>query len=570
MKRLALLALLIVFTCTALFPQSTRSENPLPTPAQLRYQQYEQIMFLCLDPATWQGREYDNHSIPLTRINPEKLNTDQWCEVAKSWGARLILFVAKHTGGFCWWNTETSEYGVRNIPWREGKGDVLADLSESCRKYGLGLGIYVYPGDDTWGAGIGSGGKTGDPAKQEGYNRVFRKQMTEVLTKYGPVQEVWFDGSCQIDVNDILKKYARDAVILQGPMANLRWVGNEDGIAPYPNWYTVSRADLATGVSTALHSDPGGDAWAPVEMDVPLLKNGGHKWFWAKGTDGMLPSVDQLMDLYYHSVGRGGVLLLNSTPDTTGLIPESHVKIYRDFGMEIVRRFGQPIAKASGSGRELTILFDQLTIINHLIIQEDLEKGQRVRHYFVECLINGAWEKILEGSSIGQKRIESFDDKSAEGIRLEIPGSTSVPQIANFAAYHITGTVQSTEIPVELSASYTVGGWTGDTFSNEWKEYEFDLTPYMTKIGQYELVFRTISYDWLKEWGLEFKNSRVEMYGKDLPQAIEQVGKGGTWRLTRSQQTERTDEFSTHFSVIIRSKPGKSVGNIELRYLSLK
>lgn len=130
-------------------PAQDRAPNvPVPTPGQLRYQQYEQIMFLCLDPCTWQGREYDDHSVPLNRINPSKLNTDQWCLAAQSWGARLILFVAKHTGGFCWWQTTTSEYGVRNIPWRNGKGDVLADLSASCKKYGLGLGIYVYPGDD--------------------------------------------------------------------------------------------------------------------------------------------------------------------------------------------------------------------------------------------------------------------------------------------------------------------------------------------------------------------------------------------------------------------------------------
>ena len=152
-------------------------------------------MFVCLDPCTWQGREYDNHSMPLSRINPSKLNTDQWCEVAKSWGAKEILYVAKHTGGFCWWQTKTSDYSIRNTPYKNGKGDVLKELSESCKKYGLNLGIYVYPGDETWGAGIGSGGKTSDPARQEGYNKVFRQQLTEVLSCYGHITEVWFDGS---------------------------------------------------------------------------------------------------------------------------------------------------------------------------------------------------------------------------------------------------------------------------------------------------------------------------------------------------------------------------------------
>lgn len=130
--------------------------------------------------------------------------------------------------------------------------------------------------------------------------------------------------------------------------AQLHWVRSEDGIAPDPNWYTLKKSDLATGVATAQHSDPRGDAYAPVEMDVPLLKKGGHKWFWAPNTDSLLLDLPQLMDIYYESVGRGGVLLLNSTPDTTGLIPESHVEVYRKFGEEIEKRFSTPLPADAG------------------------------------------------------------------------------------------------------------------------------------------------------------------------------------------------------------------------------
>jgi alpha-L-fucosidase len=568
-KLLSIHAILLVAS-GFLFTQSPAQDVPLPTPAQLRYQQYEQIMFLCLDPCTWQGREYDNHSMPLTRINPSQLNTDQWCEVARSWGARLILFVAKHTGGFCWWNTETSDYGVRNIPWRNGVGDVLADLSASCRKFGLGLGIYVYPGDETWGAGIGSGGKTSDPAKQEGYNRVFRQQMTEVLTKYGPVQEVWFDGSCIIDVSDILTKYATDAVILQGPMANIRWVGNEDGIAPYPNWYMVNRTNLATGVSTALHSDPDGDAYAPVEMDVPLLKNGGHKWFWAPGTDNLLLTTDQLMDLYYRSVGRGGVLLLNSTPDTTGLIPASHLKKYTDFGKEIRMRFGQPLKSTQDGGKETILSFSKPTAVNHVIIQEDIANGQRVRKYIMEGEFNGKWISIREGSSIGQKRIESFEKVTVDRLRLTVTESVGKPDILHFSAFNVPVGLPGEDSKSGTEQFITLGSWNSETFSSEWKEYRIDLTPYLTKISQYELKFDVISYDWLKEWGLEFKDFKVEMYGKGLPQAIEQVGKSGIFRITRSQQTDKPNEFPSVFLVMVRTKPGKCMGNIELKRIGFQ
>ncbi len=185
-------------------------------------------------PATWQGREYDNRSTPPEAINPDALDTDQWCEAARSFGAKQIVFVAKHASGFCWWQTETSDYGVRQLPWREGKADVLAELADSCRRSGLKLGIYVYPGDDRFGAGIGSGGRTKDPARQEEYNRVFRQQLTEVLTRYGEIGAVWFDGSCRIEVGDILAKHAPGAMVFQGPQATLRWVGNEEGIAPLP------------------------------------------------------------------------------------------------------------------------------------------------------------------------------------------------------------------------------------------------------------------------------------------------------------------------------------------------
>jgi alpha-L-fucosidase len=189
----------------------------IPTPEQTVWQEMEIEMFLCFDPATWQGGEKDDHSTPLDKIKPSQLNTNQWCEVAKSFGAKQILFVAKHTGGFCWWQTETSDYSIKKTPYKDGRGDILAELSQSCRKHGLKLGVYIYPGDDQWGAGIGSGGRTNDPAKQEAYNQVLRQQWTEVLTQYGEISELWFDGSCIVELGDIIKKYAPKAMVFQSP-----------------------------------------------------------------------------------------------------------------------------------------------------------------------------------------------------------------------------------------------------------------------------------------------------------------------------------------------------------------
>lgn len=410
------------------------AELPRPSPAQLAWHAVELQMFLHFSPATWQNREYDNHSTPLSAINPEKLDAEQWCRVAKSFGAKQIVFVAKHTGGFCMWQTDTSDYGIKETPYKGGKGDVLREVSDACKRHGLKLGVYIYPGDDTWGAGIGSGGKTKDPAKQEGYNKVFRQQLIEVLTRYGTVSEVWFDGSCVIDVGDILAEHAKDAVIFQGPQATIRWCGNEAGIASYPNWYTVPREAARTGVATDRRASPDGDVWLPSEMDTTLLD---HKWFWARNTDHMIKSLDSLMDLYYKSVGRGGVLLLNATPDTTGLIPESHVNRYAEFGREITRRFETPVIATSGGGRETDLILTAPQPVNHVVIQEDIADGQRVRGYVVEGRVDGEWRTLTTGSTIGFKRIERFDTVEVTQLRLRIAESAGEPLIGRFAAYFV-------------------------------------------------------------------------------------------------------------------------------------
>jgi len=558
-------------------------EIPLPSASQLRWQNYRKTMFVCLDPCTWQGREYDNHTTPLNRINPAALNTDQWCEAAELWGAKLILFVAKHTGGFCWWQTNTTDYGIKNTPWRGGEGDVLKDLSEACRKYGVDLGIYVYPGDETWGAGIGSGGVTKDPEKQEGYNRVFRQQMTEVLTRYGTVSEVWFDGSCHIDVNDILEKYASDAVILQGPKANLRWVGNESGYAPFSNWYTLSTKDLETGVATAIQSDPFGDAYAPVEIDVPLLKNKGHKWFWAPGTDHLILTTGQLMDIYYKSVGRGAVLLLNSTPDTSGLIPQSHILAYKAFGEEIKRRFDNPLKKTRGKGRSLDMKFSKPVKINHVILQEELTKGQRILAFIIEGLDSNDNRRLLyEGTSVGSMKICYFDQVSLRRLMVRFTNVKAEPQITNFAVYDIesvtmpaenrndrdkfydgiarrTATEKEEELPVEI------GTWDNKSSDFQgWKEMSIDLTKFLNRVGQYEIKFSSASD--IDNSGLEFKDWEIEMYGSTMKSAIELLKDGSTFRITRSQQT--LDEFPSILRVKMKSMKDNNSGTITIRMLT--
>jgi alpha-L-fucosidase len=553
MKKLGIIFCLL---WASLFYCCTLAQNVLkPSLAQLHWQEQERIMFVHFGMATWQGSEGDNWTTPLNQVNPTDLNTDQWCEVAQSWGAKMVLFVAKHVGGFCWWQTDTSDYGVRQIPWRDGKGDVLESLSASCRKYNLDLGVYIYPGDEHWGAMVGSGGITSDPSKQEAYTQIFRRQLTEVLTRYGNISEVWFDGSCKIPVDDILEKYAANSVIFQGPSANIRWVGNEDGIAPDPNWYTLKKEDLKTGTSTALHSTVNGDAYAPVEVDVPFLKNGGHKWFWAPQSDSLLMTKTQLMNLYYRSVGHGAVLLLNSTPDTTGLIPDSHVKIYKMFGDEINRRFANPISQVSGDGDCLIIRFDQPTYVNHSVICEQIAEGQRVLSYEVEGLnSNGEWGMLCQGNSVGTKKIDVFPTTQVCAMRLRINSSLKTPLISNWSLYRIDE--ESLQMLSQTEHhNFTVLVDSKSATDAKWHTYTFNLTPYMQQVGTYELIF-TPSPEWT------FKNANLEMYGKNCSSSIERIGDGNIFRLTKSQQTDV--QYPVNFSIKAKHT-GKMHEQLEVR-----
>lgn len=462
---------------------------PAPTPRQYVYHEQERIMFACIDPCTWQGREYDDHSIELGEMKLPKLDTDQWCEAALAWGARQILFVAKHTGGFCWWQTDTTDYSVKNIAWRNGEGDLVEELAQSCGKHGLNMGIYVYPGDATWGAGIGSGGRTKDPNKQEAYNQIFRQQLEEAIeraSRYTKVTEVWFDGSCVIEVGDVLEEHAPDAVIFQGPHASIRWVGNERGYAPYPSWSTLRAEDLAAGTATAVHSSPDGDAWAPLECDTPLYD---HNWFWSPANEKKRKGLDELMNIYYKSVGRGGVMLLNATPNTDGLIPEADLRAYQDLGAEIKRRFGHPLRETSGRGESLELDFKGSMLVNHVIIMEDYRFGERIRKYVVEGWDGQRWLALTEGRSVGRKRIDCFDDVVVSKVRLRVPEYAAEPLIRKFQVFHVTSFRLEPDRP--LRSPWTqCGSWSASEFDQGRAELEIDLTPFIPEAGQYRVRFK--------------------------------------------------------------------------------
>jgi len=286
-----------------------------PTPAQLAWSEMEVTAMVCLTPATWQGSEYDDGSTPLSTINPEKLDTDQWVRAAKAFGRSRSSSSPSTSAASA---VADGYHGLRRQPHTLAQREGRRPRRPQCLvpQAGLKLGVYVYPDDPRYQKGWGQAGRTDDPAKQEEYNALLRKQWTEVLSHYGEVSEVWFDGGCTVPLMDLLTRYAPHALIFGSPTATLRWVGNEEGIAPYPSWQTVPKADAASGGLTASIAIPArgrGCRWSVTRRCSTTSGYG------AEHANGMIKPLAKLMSIYYDSVGRGSLLMLNITPDTSGV-----------------------------------------------------------------------------------------------------------------------------------------------------------------------------------------------------------------------------------------------------------
>ncbi|MDR3723563.1 MAG: alpha-L-fucosidase [Terracidiphilus sp.] len=449
----------------------------IPTPDLLAWQALEVGMFVHIAPNTWADKEGDDLSVPPSAIDAD-FDTENWADCAVNLGARYIVFVAKHEGGFCMWQTRTTKYGIAQTPWKGGKGDVMADLAASCRKRGLRLGVYLSPRDKFAGAGLG--GVCKDAAAQKIYNETYRQQLTEVLTRYGEMVEVWFDGSSVVPTSDLVRKYASHAALFQGPDANIRWVGNEMGFAPNPLWNAESEADRHGGVSTSMHGTPTGDAWVPVECDVSIRR---PNWFWSTTNENRLMTLDQLMEVYYRSVGRGAQLLLNLPPNRQGRIAEADFRRAKEFGCEIKRRFGVSLAETAGRGMHLELLLPAGGKADHIILQEDCRTGQRVCGFRLEGCVHGAWPVLYEGASIGHKRIVPVPAANYERLRLRVFDSLGEPRILRFAAFHAGVAAPATwDATPQLWADDAVGEWSGSSF-------EVDLTKKIAGPATYRLRF---------------------------------------------------------------------------------
>ena len=441
-----------------------------PTKAQYEWQDYEIGMFIHWFP--WVGLTDngvlkdkselldENKQIEFAQtLKMDKMNTDQWVQSAVDMGAKYIVFVAKHNVGFCRWQTDAdTPFSMKNAGYKNGQGDIVRELSDSCRKFGIKFGIYMCGDSLTYDAG--HGGVVVAPERQKAYEtaydngevtdvsywadserhdkyvKMYRQWLTELVSRYGELAEIWFDSSLKIDVSDIIAKYAPNAMIFQSSNATIRWVGNEEGWAYYPAWNAINRYDALTGTSFQKHSDPDGDVWMPLECDVPIRTD----WSYNPSPSNKLISLDKLIEMYYKSVGRGTTLLLNQGPHCDGYIIEEDFNRVREFGDEIRRRFSNHIAQTSGEGEFVEIYLGKMQPVDHVVTMEDIRYGQRIRKYVIEGFDGEKWIKLANGSAIGHKKIDFFPEVNVSKVRFKGLVSVGQPLIRSMKVYHV-GTI---------------------------------------------------------------------------------------------------------------------------------
>jgi alpha-L-fucosidase len=405
---------------------------PSPTAQQLAWQEMEFIAFAHFGINTFTDREWGDGKEDPKLFAPTAFDARQWVRALKAAGIKLLILTAKHHDGFCLWPSRYTEHSVKNSPWREGKGDVVREVAQACREGGLKFGVYLSP----WDRHEPSYGDS--PA----YNEHFRNQLRELLTNYGDVAEVWFDGACGEGPNgkrqeyDWLSYYSlvrqtqpNALIAICGP--DVRWVGNEDGLAR-ENETSVQPIGQDPW-SRDMH--PGKQwTWYPAECDVSIRPG----WFYHAAEDAKVKSLERLLEIYYQSVGRNSVLLLNVPPDRRGLIHESDVQRLAELGAAIQQRFSRSLAETHGQGQSVELKLPSPAKIDHAILMEDIRHGERVRGYVLEVLQPAGWKEVRQGAVIGHKQIVRFPPWEASAVRLRVTASLAEPRIRKLAVYSVS------------------------------------------------------------------------------------------------------------------------------------
>jgi alpha-L-fucosidase len=466
----------VIFSCTQTPPPEP--VQPLPSERQLAWHELEYYAFVHFNMNTFTNMEWGFGDESPELFNPTELDCRQWARVCKEAGMKGIILTAKHHDGFCLWPSEYTEHSVKNSPWKNGEGDVVQELADACREYGLKFGVYLSPWDRNH----------PDYGKPE-YLNYFRNQLRELLTNYGEVFEVWFDGANggtgwygganeerRIDrktyydwenTYKIVRELQPMACLFSDAGPDVRWVGNEEGWAMKTNWAPIRRDEFYPGSPNYVELRTGhedGTHWVPAEVDVSIRPG----WYYHPSEDHKVKTLPHLLDIYYNSIGRNASFLLNFPVDTRGLIHEKDVEqvmklaeaINADFANNLALGKRVTATNIRGNSRKykagnvtdgdsdtywatddniiessLEINFRQPTEMNRFMVQEDIRLGQRIKKFKLEALVEGDWQLIASETTIGRKRILRFPNITATKLRLSIEDSKASPVISNIEVY---------------------------------------------------------------------------------------------------------------------------------------
>ena len=419
--------------------QSPRSPaRPVPSASQLAWHRDELALFLHFGVNTFTDREWGDGKEDPAIFNPAGLDARQWVRVAREAGFKLLILTAKHHDGFCLWPSRLTTHSVASSPWRQGQGDVVREFTDACRAEGLKAGLYLSPWDR-------HEPSYGDSSR---YNDFYIGQLTELLTQYGTITEVWFDGANGEGPNGkrqvydwtrihrTVRELQPKALMFSDAGPDIRWIGNEKGSAGDPNWCTMdpaavpyAGADGPNIISALQHGDPNGTVWRPGEADVSIRPG----WFYHPAEDAQVRSPENLMDLYRSSVGSNAGLLLNVPPNRDGLLAASDMASLSHFGQDL-RDLYRSDQVGRPSDDRLSVSFLRAATFDHVCIQEQIQAGQQIVRHAVDGWNGSEWTTLVEGTTIGYKRIHRIPRTTASRIRVRVHESLAQPVIARLSA----------------------------------------------------------------------------------------------------------------------------------------
>ena len=421
----------------------------LPTTRQVQWQQMETTLFAHFTVNTFTDKEWGDGTESPSIFNPTNLDAHQWTKAAKEAGFKMIILTAKHHDGFCLWPSQYTNHSVKNSPWRNGKGDVVKEVSDACREAGLKFGVYLSP----WDRHEASYGT-------DAYNNHYKNQLRELLSNYGDMSEVWFDGAKGENAKnmsydfqgywDIVRQLQPNAVMFSDIGPDVRWVGNESGFAGETCWSTITTDGMTIGNADSKYLNTGdakGKSWITPECDVSIRKG----WFFHDSENNTVKTPKELVELYYKSVGRNGVFLLNIPPNINGLFEETDVNAIKEMRMILNETFAKNLAKNKAVylltdkkigtsiplqiGQIWELKFNQNVQIDRVMLQENIGKGQMIEAFTIQYWDGAGWKSLCDASTVGYKRLLKTKLVETSKIRMKIHKAKGIINLAEIGFY---------------------------------------------------------------------------------------------------------------------------------------